>query len=85
MQQRRTTTGGSIRARVRGGFLEPFEKLDLPEGEEVLVTVVAVPARASGEGLRRSFGRWKGTVDAEKLIRDIYEDRLISTRPEPRL
>jgi len=77
--------GGTIRARVRGGVLEPLEKLDLPEGKEVFVRVIAVPARRSGEGLRRSFGSWKGTIDAEKLIRDIYEDRLISTRPEPKL
>jgi predicted DNA-binding antitoxin AbrB/MazE fold protein len=77
--------GGTIRARVRGGVLEPLEKLDLPEGKEVFVRVIAVPALRSGEGLRRSFGSWKGTIDAEKLIRDIYEDRLISTRPEPKL
>ncbi|MCL5669942.1 MAG: antitoxin family protein [Acidobacteria bacterium] len=76
--------GGTIRARVKGGVLEPLEKLDLPEGKEVLVTVVAVPAERSGEGLRRSFGRWKGTIDAEKLIRDIYEDRLLNTREEPK-
>jgi predicted DNA-binding antitoxin AbrB/MazE fold protein len=77
--------GETIRARVKGGLREPLEKVDLPEGEEVLVTVVPVPARRTGEGLRRSFGSWKGTIDAEKLIRDIYEDRLISTRPEPKL
>jgi len=77
--------GGTIRARVRGGVLEPLEKLDLPEGKEVFVTVMAVPTGCRGEGLRRSFGGWKGTIDAEKLIRDIYEDRLISTRPEPKL
>jgi predicted DNA-binding antitoxin AbrB/MazE fold protein len=77
--------GETIRARVKGGVLEPLEKLDLPEGKEVLVTVVAVPARRSGEGLRRSFGRSKGTIDAETLIRNIYADRLISTRPEPKL
>lgn len=77
--------GKTIRARVKGGVLEPLEKVDLPEGKEVLVTVVAVPARRSGDGLRRSFGRWKGTIDAEALIRNIYADRLISTRPEPKL
>jgi predicted DNA-binding antitoxin AbrB/MazE fold protein len=77
--------GGTIRARVRGGVLEPLEPLDLPEGKEVLVTVVAIPAGRNLEAFRRSFGSWKGTIDAEKLIRDIYEDRLISTRPEPKL
>jgi len=77
--------GGTIRARVKGGVLEPLEKLDLPEGKEVLVTVVAVPARRSREAFRRSYGSRKGTIDADKLIRDIYADRLISTRPEPKL
>jgi len=77
--------GEMIRARVKGGVLEPLEKMDLPEGKEVLVTVVGLPAGRSGEGLRRSFGRWKGTIDAEALIRNIYADRLISTRPEPKL
>jgi hypothetical protein len=30
-------------------------------------------------------GGWKGTIDAEKLIKDIYSDRLISTRKTPKL
>jgi len=64
--------------------LEPLEELDLPEGKEVFVRVIAVPARRSGEGLRLAFGSRKGTMDAEKLIRDIYEDRVISTRRHPK-
>ena len=36
-------------------------------------------------GLERSAGGWKGTIDADELIKNIYADRLISTRPEPRL
>lgn len=77
--------GGTIRARVKGGVLEPIDKLDLPEGEEVLVTVVGTRGRHDREAFRRAFGSWKGTIDAEKLIDDIYEDRLVSTRPEPKL
>jgi len=77
--------GCTIRARVKGGVLEPLEKLDLPEGEEVLITVVETPTSADREAFERSFGGWKGTIDADKLKRDIYEDRLISTRPEPKL
>jgi predicted DNA-binding antitoxin AbrB/MazE fold protein len=77
--------GATIRVRVKGGVLEPLERLDLPEGEEVLVTVVETPTPADREAFERAFGGWKGTIDAEKLKCDIYEDRLISTRPEPKL
>jgi predicted DNA-binding antitoxin AbrB/MazE fold protein len=81
----RSNMGEALRARVKGRVLELLDKADLPEGEEVLVTIVAVAAGGTGEGLRRSFGSWKGTIDVEKLIRDIYEDRLILSRSEPRL
>jgi Mg/Co/Ni transporter MgtE len=30
--------------------------------------------------LKKTAGRWKGLIDTEKLKRDIYSDRLISTR-----
>jgi len=77
--------GGTIRARVRGGVLEPLEKTDLPEGKEVLITVVRVAEGSDREAFLRSKGSWKGLIDAEKLIHDIYEDRLIDTREEPKL
>lgn len=71
-----------IRARVKGGVIEPLEQIDLPEGQEVMVTILAPTDR---EAFQRSAGQWKGTLDAEALIRDIYADRLISTRPVPNL
>lgn len=43
------------------------------------------PERADDAAFLRSFGSWKDTIDAEKLIRDIYNDRLINTRPVPKL
>jgi predicted DNA-binding antitoxin AbrB/MazE fold protein len=48
----------TIRACVKGGVLEPLEKLDLPEGKEVLVTVVVAPERRRGvtELLRQMEG-----------------------------
>ncbi|MBI4464757.1 MAG: hypothetical protein A3H27_11480 [Acidobacteria bacterium RIFCSPLOWO2_02_FULL_59_13] len=75
----------TIRARVHGGILEPLEKIDLPEGKEVLITIVAASPTPDLEAFRRSAGGWKGTVDADALIRNIYADRLILTRSEPRL
>ena len=76
---------GTIRARVKRGMLELLEKVNLPEGKEVSVTILDVPPREDKGAFRRSAGGWKGTVDAETLIKNIYADRLISTRPVPRL
>ncbi|MGH7813984.1 MAG: antitoxin family protein [Candidatus Binataceae bacterium] len=76
---------GAIRARVRRGRLELIDKVDLPEGKEVEVTISEVPSAEDVERSRRSAGSWKGLVDAEKLIRNIYRDRLIHTRKRPRL
>lgn len=76
---------GTIRARMKGGMLEPLETLDLPEGKEVTVTILDVPSETDVKAFRRAAGGWKGTIDAEALITNIYADRLIATRPEPRV
>ena len=67
----------TIRARVRGGVFEPLEKIDLPEGKEVLVTVIAISDGSDADAFRSAAGGWKGLIDAEALIRNIYADRLI--------
>ena len=76
---------GTIRARVKGGMLEPLEKVDLPEGSEVTVTILGISKDPDFEAFRRAAGGWKGTIDADILIRNIYADRLVTTRPKPRL
>ena len=75
----------TIRARVRRGMLELLEKVNLPEGKEVTVTIRDVSSPDDREAFRRAAGKWKGHVDADALIKNIYADRLIATRPEPRL
>ncbi len=65
--------------------MEPIEHIELPEGKEVTVTIEELPSDLDSEAFLRSAGGWKGTIDAEALIRNIYADRLLSTRPEPRL
>ena len=75
----------SFRARVNHGVLEPLERISLPEGSEAAVTVHRIPSSADLEASRRSAGSWEGKVDAEALSRNIYADRLIMTRPEPKL
>ncbi len=75
----------TVRARVKGGVLEPLEKLDLPEGDEVVVTISPASPHRRGEGLEHSFGAWKDLIDCDALERTIYESRSISARPEPKL
>jgi len=75
----------TIRARVRRGMLELLEKIDLPEGTEVTVTIEKTTTDADREAFRRSAGSWKDTVDAEALIKNIYDSRMVSTRPVPKL
>jgi predicted DNA-binding antitoxin AbrB/MazE fold protein len=72
-----------LRARVGRGVLELLEDIDLPEGKEVTVTIFDAPSRVDKEAFRRSVGGWKGTIDAETLIKNTYADRLVSTRPVP--
>ena len=75
-----------IRARFSNGVIEPLEKVDLEEGEEIRI-IITKHAKGKGiiEALRASAGGWKGTHDPEELKRDIYADRLINNRPEPKL
>jgi predicted DNA-binding antitoxin AbrB/MazE fold protein len=75
-----------IRARFARGVIEPLEKVELEEGEELTI-IISERAKGKGmvEALRASAGAWEGLVDAEELKKNIYADRLLSTRPEPRL
>lgn len=77
--------GRTIRARVKHGLVEPLETIDVPDGTEVTVTISDVRSADDFEAFRQAAGSWKGTIDAEELIRNVYAGRLISTRPEPRL
>ena len=74
-----------IRVRVGRGVLELLDPVDLPEGTEVTVTMRAGSTPEDREAFWRAAGGWKGTVDAAALIDNIYADRLLSTRPAPRL
>lgn len=75
-----------IRARFSKGVIKPLEKLELKEGEEVNVTISTTPEiEDTLEALKATAGSWKGTHDPEELKRNIYSDRLIKSRPEPKL
>ncbi len=75
----------TIKGRYSKGLIEPLEELDIAEGKEVTITIVEAAPEYESDAFEKSAGGWKGTVDAEKLIKDIYADRLVSARRKPRL
>jgi len=59
--------------------IEPLEKLELKEGEEIKVTISTLSETEKAlEVIRSTAGAWKETVDCEKLIKDIYKGRQAS-------
>ena len=77
----------TIKARFSGGVIRPIEELGMEEGKELIITIAEVPPESDRtlEALRKSFGGWKGLIDADELKKNIYEDRLINTRNIPKL
>lgn len=73
--------GKTIRARFSKGVIEPLEKVDMTEGKEITVTIMELPIPSEKEdALEASAGGWKELIDAKELKKNIYADRLISTR-----
>lgn len=72
----------TIKARYSKGLIEPLEKLEIEEVKEFTVTISEIPEGVEGrDPLGLTFGGWVGLIDAEELKKNIYADRLISTRP----
>ena len=81
--------GKTVRARFSKGMIEPLEKLDIREGEEIVISISKVPYKRPkkrfSDALKKTAGAWKDLVDCDGLIKNIYNDRLIMTRPEVKL
>jgi len=81
--------GKTIRARVFRGMIEPLEKVDIREGEEIVIRISKAPSKGVKKNfsdvLKRTAGGWKDLIDCDELIKNIYADRLITTRPEVKL
>jgi len=76
---------GTVRARKRGDVLELLEKVELPEGKEVSVTILETPEAHDLAAFDRAAGSWKGTLDVDAFLKNNAESRMRSTRPAPRL
>ena len=81
--------GKIIRARFSKGVIKPLEKVDIKEGEEIAISILEGPSKPGKksflETLRKTAGGWRDLIDCEELKRNIYNDRLIASRPEVRL
>ncbi len=64
-----------IRGRVSKGKIEPLEKIDLKEGDEVIITIPEEKPDTSA--FERAAGGWKGLVDTDALLRDFKESRKV--------
>ena len=74
-----------IKAQFLEGVFRPMDKVELEEGKEVIVTIKEVPKEVN-EFFESAIGGWRGKIDCEKLIKDIYESRKSSVkRPEVKL
>jgi predicted DNA-binding antitoxin AbrB/MazE fold protein len=70
----------TFKARFSKGVLTPLEKVEVEESKEITVTILDLPVKPDEDAFVRSAGKWKATIDAEELIKNIYADRLISTK-----
>lgn len=79
----------TIRARFSHGVIEPLENVEFSEGEEFTVIVPEASEKSKKKNFRDALkdtaGGWVGLIDCEELKRNIYADRLISTRSEVKL
>lgn len=72
----------TIMARFNKGVIKPLGKLKIKEGKEILITIKELGPK---DRFFKAAGGWKETINCEKLIKDIYTDRLLKTRPEPKI
>lgn len=62
-----------IRGRFFKGKIEPLEKLNLNEGDEVIIIIREEPPDSGA--FNRAAGGWKGTLDFDAYVKDLYASR----------
>jgi hypothetical protein len=75
----------TIHGKVHGRIIELDEDPGIPQGQEVEITLKAVPARQPwGEGLRRCAGalanEW--TEEDDRILAEIHQSRQQDSRKE---
>ena len=58
---------------------ERNERKNMNQKKEVTVTIKEAPKETS-DAFELAMGGWRGTIDCEKLINDIYKSRQLSAK-----
>jgi len=66
----------TFKARYKDGIIKPLEKVDIEDDTDITIALLE-KKRIDPDGLIRSFGGWKDTVDCDELLKNIYADRQI--------
>lgn len=68
--------GKEIRAKYFRGKIELLENVELEEGEEIFITVRKAPSpEAARDAFQRAAGSWRGTLDFDAYLKDLYDSR----------
>ncbi len=68
--------GKEIRAKYFRGKIELLENVELEEGEEIFITVrKAASPEVARDAFKRAAGAWKGTLDFDAYLKDLYDSR----------
>ncbi len=73
----------TIKARYEHGHIEPLEPLPVAEGVELELTISWDEASApEADPTLATAGAWKDLLDCELFEADVYQNRLMKTRPD---
>jgi Holliday junction resolvasome RuvABC DNA-binding subunit len=70
-------------AKIDTMILKELQEIPYKNKREILTQIKMIKKRTAGyivDALNKTSGSWKGLVDADRLKKEIYSNRLISTR-----
>lgn len=58
----------TLKAKIDHGFIKPLEKLNIKDGREIYITILAISEKTKKDVFKEAAGAWAKTVDCKKLI-----------------
>ncbi len=76
----------TIRVKFSNGVFVPLEELEIEDGTELPIffdSRFLLPLEERIKLTKSAAGAWKGEIDGDAMIREIYESRRIGSRLPP--